>query len=80
MNRKSESRTTECKCGSRMVLTINTRNSQINGYPSVIRRKMCADCKHRWSTHEMHVDVLKAMVYELKAINRFKKDVAKIFT
>lgn len=64
------------KCGSGMVCNINTRRSKVMDYPSIIHRKLCIDCKHRWTTQEVSAEIFEIWKKERDLANRFKNAVA----
>lgn len=59
-------------CSNRRVRCIDTR--PLNDYTSIRRRRICFDCGHRFTTHEVIVDEFEA---KMAAADRLQKAVSK---
>jgi len=79
-DRTIESATSQCpKCESKMVVALDTRESSALGFKSIRRRRMCIDCKERWTTQEVSECVLDDIQHQLKAVAKFNDAVKYLF-
>lgn len=68
-------RTSFCpKCGEDKVEVIDSRGSRlIVDRSSIRRRRKCNACGHRWSTYEVHEDLVSYIENSMKMIDKLKK-------
>jgi len=75
------SSSTQCpNCDGTKIYVMDSRKSKIMGFDSIRRRKMCVDCKERWTTQEVDVLVFNIWLSERKSATRLKSAVSTLFT